>query len=60
HFSTFVFAEVPEEAVATPAQTVTTVAAKAPKTGDDYILWISLILVAIGCSAILVGKKKQQ
>ncbi|MBE5896639.1 MAG: hypothetical protein E7281_02640 [Lachnospiraceae bacterium] len=60
HFSTFVFAEVPEEAVATPAQTVTTVAAKAPKTGDDYVLWISLILVAIGCSAILVGKKKQQ
>ncbi|MBO6155191.1 MAG: terpene cyclase/mutase family protein [Lachnospiraceae bacterium] len=60
HFSTFVFAEVPEEAVATPAQTVTTVAAKAPKTGDDYVLWISLILVAIGCSAILVAKKKQQ
>ncbi|MCR5354126.1 MAG: hypothetical protein K6E43_00945 [Lachnospiraceae bacterium] len=60
HFSTFVFAEVPEEAVTTPAQTVTTVAAKAPKTGDDYVLWISLILVAIGCSAILVGKKKQQ
>lgn len=60
HFSTFVFAEVPEEAVATPTQTVTTVAAKAPKTGDDYVLWISLILVAIGCSAILVGKKKQQ
>ncbi len=60
HFSTFVFAEVPAEAVATSAQTVTTVAAKAPKTGDDYVLWISLILVAIGCSAILVGKKKQQ
>jgi hypothetical protein len=60
HFSTFVFAEVPEEAVAAPAQTVTTVAAKAPKTGDDYVLWISLILAAIGCSAILIGKKKQQ
>ena len=61
HFSTCVFAEVPEEAVvATPAQTVTTIAAKAPKTGDDYVLWISLILVAIGCSVILVGKKKQK
>nr|MCR5354520.1 hypothetical protein [Lachnospiraceae bacterium] len=60
HFSTFVFAEVPAEAASTSAQTVTTVAAKAPQTGDDYVLWISLILAAIGFGAIVVGKKKQQ
>ncbi|MCR5143727.1 MAG: hypothetical protein K6B67_00295 [Lachnospiraceae bacterium] len=59
HFSTFIFAEVPEDAISATEALNASVAVVAPKTGDDFVLWISLILLGLGCGVVMYSKKKR-